>query len=104
MSGQIIHFQARRRQSMAQGLAAAPRSGRRIEQQIARIADLVDELEGLTRSSRDVPPGVIAKARVTMDKARRLVVGLGLDEEGDPQPEVDRSVLERLYRGFTPAP
>ncbi len=100
MSGQIIRFQAHRRNQ----LPPAQRPGLRIEQQIARIADLVDELEGLTRTAREVSPGVIAKARVTMDKARRLVVTLGLDEEGDPQPEVDRTVLERLYRGLTPAP
>ncbi len=100
MSGQIIHFRAHRRQP--QPHTQGP--GSKIEQQIARIADLVDELEGLTRTAREVPPGVIAKARVTMDKARRLVVTLGLDEEGDPQPDVDRTVLERLYRGLTPAP
>lgn len=109
MSGQIIRFQAhRRRQALPQAWTGvrppghAP--GQRLEQQIGRIADLLDELEGLTRTARHVPPGVLAKARVTMDKARRLVAGLELEEEGDPQPEVDGEVLERMYREIKPAP
>ena len=100
MSGQIIPFQGHR----FHGRAVAG-AGLGVERQMARIASLVEELEGLTHNTLNLAPGLIARAHSTMARARGLLGGLegeGADEECDPQPEVDRELLARLYREVNP--
>ena len=100
MSGQIIHLHTHRKHLAPHDLTGA----QKLEQHLVRISGLLEELEMLTRNARHVPPRVLAKARVTMEKARRLVGSVGLEEAGEPQPEVDREVLERMYRELKPSP
>ncbi len=103
MSGQIIRFRPALRRAELYRQQAVPRPSRlpRIEEQLGRIHVLLHELDSLTQTARDVPPPVLAQARRAMDRARRLLQpGPRLAEEGDgdPQPEVDGAILDRLYR------
>ncbi len=103
MSGQIIPFQGHR----GSHRAAPPVPS--LERQVARIADLVEELEGLTRNARTVPATTLARAQLTLMRAHRLLRPFeaaakqeGEKEEGEPQPEIDRALLERHYREVNP--
>ena len=96
MTGQIIPFQGRRPLS-APTAAPVPT----IERQMARIGQLVDELEGLTHAARDVPATTLVRAQMTLLRAHRLLAAR-LKEEGEPQPAVDRGLLERHYRTISP--
>jgi hypothetical protein len=78
----------------------------RLKPQIERITALLEELEGITGHSNEVPSAMLARARAVVCKAE-LKLGLRdvaqpatpiLEEEGDPQPHVDREVLERLFQ------
>jgi hypothetical protein len=77
----------------------------RLELQIGRITALLEELEGIAGHSSEVPSAMLARARAGVCKAEQRL-GLRdvaqptppiLEEEGDPQPHVDREALERLY-------
>jgi hypothetical protein len=92
MSAIIVSFQGR-------GPNRA-RPGKQIERQVARINALLDELEGLTGGAGQVPPSLLARAHAAVGEARiwlRPVPG-----EPDPQPEVDREAIERMYRSLEP--
>jgi hypothetical protein len=74
--------------------------------QIGRITALLEELEGMTGHPSEVPSAMLAQARAVVCKAEQKL-GLRdtaqpatpiLEEEGDPQPHVDREVLERLFQ------
>ena len=82
----------------------------RLKPQIERINVLLEELEGITGHSSEVPSAMLAWARTIVCKAEQKL-GLRdtaqqatpiLDEEGDPQPHVDREALERLYHSLDP--
>jgi hypothetical protein len=78
----------------------------RLKPQIERITAPLQELEGITGHSREVPSAMLARARAVVCKAE-LKLGLRYvvqpatpirEEEADPQPHVDREVLERLFQ------
>jgi len=80
---------------------------RRAALQIARIAALLGELEDLSRHGTDMPLPLLRQTRVSIVKARTVlrdcerVAGrpeLKREGEGDPQPDVDRDVLDQMYR------
>lgn len=101
MSGQVIPFQGHRRLSSPRNIAGS----RSLEHQVARIADLLEELEDLTRSTMDLAPSVMARTRLAMDRARAVMGGLegaGESDAGDPQPEIDSELVARLYRELSP--
>ena len=73
-----------------------------LEQQLARVTALIEELEGITRGESAVPPKLLWQARVGIDKTRDILRALpgylsDSEREADPQPDIDRAVLERLY-------
>jgi hypothetical protein len=77
-------------------------------QLIARIHTLLGELEALGHDSRGVPLSlrmqtleVVEQARdvlLSRAKGRRRRTGRSDESEGEPQPDVDRELLERMYR------
>jgi len=92
MSGIIIDFHGRSADRQA-----------RIERQIARITALLEELEDMSCGAQPVPLSLVAQAQAGLRKAGefvRLAPGQphGVQGEPDPQPDVDREVLERMYR------
>jgi hypothetical protein len=82
----------------------------RLKLQIERITALLKELEGITGHSSEVPSAMLAWARTVVCKAEQKLELRDtaqqatpiLDEEGDPQPHVDREALERLYHSLDP--
>ncbi len=88
MAGKIVELQEHRR------LRRARPDQRQIElvQQLKRIKCLLDELEEMTDGILPLlllhlPPSGSAGA-----------VNIGPAGDGDPQPHVDREILERMYR------
>jgi len=74
-----------------------------LELQVARIAALLDELEELSCHSRDVPLSMLTRARACFRNVRGMPVRPSdVEDEGDPQPEVDRELLDRLCRSLDP--
>jgi hypothetical protein len=82
------------------------------KQQIARIAVLLDDLEALSRDAAQVPVPLLMQTLASIDKARSVLEIFEQfaedQDDGDPQPEVDRDLLERMYRdlgvGRRPSP
>ena len=70
----------------------------RLEQQVARITALLEELEGL--GAEDVPLALVARAHAGLQKARDLL--RPAQPELESQPEVDREAVERMYRSLEP--
>ena len=115
MSGEIIDFrrhrELRRAKLYRQQPVPRPPAGETahlatIDEQVVRILGLLGELEALTRNPGDLPLPLLARARASIDMTSQ-VFGQVLaaacvepEEDGgdDPQPEVDRNVLERMYR------
>jgi hypothetical protein len=117
MSGEIIDFRSLREQRRAklyrqQAVPRAPAGeailGEKLarlstlDEQIDRIAGLLGELETLTRDARDLPSMLRGRARASVELASGVLQAVrgGAEENDtdDPQPEVDREVLERMYR------
>jgi hypothetical protein len=73
----------------------------RLKLQIARISALLGELEELTGASigTGTSPPLVVQARATLERATRH---LETSDEGEPQPDVDRALLERMYRDLNP--
>ena len=73
-----------------------------LDEQIDRIVGLLGELDALTRDAKDLPSTLRLRARASIDLASGVLqeVWARPEEDGtdDPQPEVDREVLERMYR------
>ena len=69
----------------------------RLKLQIARISGLLEELEELTGTSigTGASPPLVVQARATLERATKH---LETSDEGEPQPDVDRALLERMYR------
>jgi hypothetical protein len=108
MSGKIIAFRSDqklkranlyRRQSVPRGLTKEVR----LKLQIARISALLEELQELTGTSIGTGTGtsepLVVQARATLERAARH---LERSDEGEPQPDVDRALLERMYRDLNP--
>ena len=113
MSNVVIQFRARKgprgdrrtAEEPEELLSHAEAKQSRLEQQLARVTALIEELEDITRSESELPPRLLWQARVGIDKTRNILrpfpgyVG-NIEREADPQPDVDRAVLERLYGCF----
>ncbi|MBN9091219.1 MAG: hypothetical protein J0J01_30240 [Reyranella sp.] len=73
-------------------------------QLIERIGVLVGELEALSQRADQVPSSLVIEMRAMLENARRILEKCGQRpadrDEGDPQPDVDRDVLERMYRAL----
>jgi hypothetical protein len=67
--------------------------------QIARIESLLGELQDLPDGAEGVPLSLIAQAQAGLRKAREVALSA---PEPDPQPDVDRAVLERMYGSMDP--
>lgn len=104
MSGKIIAFglhqnlkraSVYRRQSVPRGQTREVR----LKLQIARISALLAELEEMTGTGTASLP-LVVQARAALDGATKH---LERNDEGDPQPDVDRALLERMYRDLNPS-
>ena len=79
---------------------------RRPSQQIARIAALLGELEALSHDAAEVPFPLRVQTRASIEKARSLLKDceefaertVSEEGDGDPQPDIDSDLLERMYR------
>ena len=110
MGNVIIQFRARKgprgdRRAAQEPSSHGPSRQSRLEQQLARVTALIEELEGVTRGESDVPPRLFWQARGGIDKTRNILRPLpgylsDIEREADPQPDIDRAVLERLYGCF----
>jgi hypothetical protein len=73
-------------------------------QQIERIAALLGELEELSYAATDVPLSLLKQTRASIENARCIlktctqITRTALTEAGDPQPDIDHDMLERMYR------
>ena len=65
----------------------------------------------MSRHPREVPSAMLTRARASICKVKEILgpgsVGHStlpalVEEEGEPQPHVDREVLERLSRSLDP--
>jgi len=72
-------------------------------QQIARIAALLGEIEELSRHAPEVSFPLLSQTRASLEKARSVLKNYrppaaSLDEhDGDPQPDIDNDLLDRMY-------
>ena len=111
MADDIISFQDHRgfkRRQLQQSarwpaFASETRDKQILEPQLARIADLLNELQELRDS---FPPTTLVRACAEIERARRITRPLSepehrnrltQDSESDPQPEIDRDELDRVY-------
>jgi hypothetical protein len=73
-----------------------------------RIAALLEELNELTARSQALAPETANQARILAKRARAVLspwsVQAASDDErdGDPQPQLDDEMLERMYRSLSP--
>ena len=125
MTGMIIEFQRHHELKRAgayrnQPVPRRPAAEDRLDEQIFRIAGVLEELEELTVGAGALPPEILAQARATIDRSgmilqrcTRLAESTAPEEDGedDPQPHVENALLERMYRALdlpacaaTPAP
>lgn len=114
MSGKIIEFPSRdtNRTGLYRTQAVPRPDGRSVLRlQVARISALLEELEDLIGSADGRSSPHLLQARSTVDRTRRVLTphmestasgGLEPYNDGDPQPDVDRSLLERMYRDLNP--
>jgi hypothetical protein len=69
-----------------------------------RIEALLGEIEALSRGAEDVPASLLAATFATLERAHRVLEACALrkadDETGDPQPEVDGDMMDRMYRSL----
>jgi len=107
MSGKIIEFPSRdtNRASLYRTQAVPRPDGQAVLRlQIARISALLEEVEDLIGSDDGRSSPHLLQARSTVERTRRLLTQRpeSTDNDGDPQPDVDRSLLERMYRDLNP--
>ena len=74
-------------------------------QLIERIGVLVGEIEALSQRADQVPSPLLVEMHAILENAHRVLEncagrskGATDAEDGDPQPDVDRDILERMYR------
>ena len=72
-----------------------------------RIEALLGEVEELSHSAKDVPSALLMQALATIERARcilktcaRRIENAVTEEDGDPQPDVDGEMMERMYRAL----
>ncbi len=105
MTGEIVRFEGPRDPRPEEPSAAGSLAG--LERQITRVAQLLEELEILTRTSNNIPPVMRHRALLLAKRARRAVQPWSWDAgpaephndcEADPQPVIDDEKVERMYR------
>lgn len=109
MSGDIVEFRKRGfgRANLYRAEEEMPRrpaKPARLEQQMRRIAQLIEELEEMTGGSEHLS-GLLMRARASIDEICPNGVANDLGKPSpphvhldiDPQPDVDRDILERMY-------
>ena len=114
MSGKIIEFRNRdaNRASLYR-TQAVPRPKRQaaLKLQVARISALLEELEDLIGSADERSSPHLLQARATVEQTRRILApraestasaAMETYDDSDPQPDVDRALLERMYRDLNP--
>ncbi len=73
---------------------------------VQRITVLLGEIEALGQRADDVPPLLLREMRAILENARRVLEACtqrakpAADVDGDPQPDVDQEILERMYRAL----
>ena len=74
-------------------------------QRVERIAALLGEIEELSHRSNEVPLPLLIQTLETLETARAILttyaqrtIRAADETDGDPQPDVDNGVLERMYR------
>jgi hypothetical protein len=114
MSGNIIEFRSRDfNRANRYRTQAVPRADGQavLRLQVARISGLLEELEDLIRSADDQSSPHLLQARTAVERTRRILApraepaasaGLDTYDDDDPQPDVDRTLLERMYRDLNP--
>jgi hypothetical protein len=114
MSGKIIEFPSRdiNRANLYRTQPLPRPDGQAVLRlRIARISGLLEELEDLIRSADDRSSPHLLQARSTVERTRRILAPraeptasarLETYDDGDPQPDVDRTLLERMYRDLNP--
>ena len=107
MSGKIIEFPSRdtNRASLYRTQSVPRPDGQAVlRMQIARISTLLEELEDLIGNADGRSSPHLLQARSTVEQTRRILTSRAeaTDNDGDPQPDVDRSLLERMYRDLNP--
>lgn len=105
MSGKIIAFRGAERAAHYRQ-AAEPRGSERqarLQLHLARISGLLEELEALKHVADSLPSPLALQARATIEKARSVMrADAGKADDRDPQPDIDRALLERMYRDLNP--
>jgi hypothetical protein len=114
MSGKIIEFRSRKtnRASLYRTQAVPRPNGQAVlKMQVARISALLNEIEDMIGSADDRSSPHLLQARATVERTRRILApraeptasaGLETYDDSDPQPDVDRALLERMYRDLNP--
>jgi hypothetical protein len=107
MSGKIIGFPSRdtNRASVYRTLVPPRPDGQAVlGLHIARISALLEELEDLIGSADGRSSPHLLQARSTIEQTRRILPSRpeATESDDDPQPDVDRSLLERMYRDLNP--
>lgn len=107
MSGKIIEFPSRdtNRASLYRTQAVPRAHGQAVLRlQVARISALLEELEDLIGSADGRSSPHLLQARSTVERTRRILTSRteSTENDGDPQPDVDRALLERMYRDLNP--
>src|SRR5262245_26718840 len=123
MSGKIIEFRSHelRRGSLyrKQPVPRGPDGQAALKFQIARIFALLEELDDLTGSAGECSSPLLLRARSTLERTKSILMpcaepsqsagpsarpsaGLEKHDDGDPQPDIDRTLLERMYRDLNP--
>jgi hypothetical protein len=83
------------------------RTGRSCRTQlIERIGVLVGEIEALSQRADQVPSPLLVEMHAILENTHRVLENCAgrskgaTDVEDDPQPDVDRDILERMYRAL----
>ena len=72
---------------------------------VQRITVLLGEIEALGQRADDVPSPLLTEMQAILEKARRVLEACtsrraATADEGDPQPNIDQEILERMYRAL----
>lgn len=72
---------------------------------VQRITVILGEIEALGQRTDDVPAPLLTEMRAILEKARQVIEACASRKaaaagDGDPQPDVDQEILERMYRAL----
>ena len=81
---------------------AAMVKARKGRKSVSRIVALLDELEDLTSAADECSSPLLWQARAAIERTREILVSPAPDGGLDPQPDIDCTLLERMYRDLNP--